>query len=160
MFSLFWPTRIIYLPNSLKAIANVLTLSQIRIPNVTALTYTELHHASGLVGTMHLNIRLGRTTYILKTFSFDQFYGAIQKYKINAIFIQPWVAAIMVQDDTMANQYDFSSLMTAGCTGSACNEGTFKAFHQRFKIPIVNIYGMTETFGCFRTNFEKTLKGK
>lgn len=122
--------------------------------------HTEFHHCSSLLNTMHLNIWRGYTTYVFKNFVLDKYFCAIQHHKINFIQIPPWLAAMIVKDESFVNRYDLSSLITVTNTGTAPDKAIMKAFHQKFKVPIINFFGMTETMGCFVTDLEKTLEGK
>jgi acyl-coenzyme A synthetase/AMP-(fatty) acid ligase len=97
---------------------------------------------------------------MLKNFTLENYFLAIQKYKVNLISLQPWIASIMVKEEALVRNYDFSSLVSAICSGSKTDKNMCALFSQRFSIPLIGRYGMTEAIGPFQTSFDKTLKGK
>lgn len=129
-------------------------------PNLVTLCHTELHHYSTLVGALHLSIKFGYVTYIMKNFSFDAFFSALEKYKVKFMNLQPWILAYMVKEKTLTSKYDLSSLALATSSGSSATKETYLTFFQMFNVPVVNIYAMTEVIGCFSTDPERTFEGK
>lgn len=130
-------------------------------PNETAfLTHTEPHHGSTLILAMHLQIMHGYTTYILKKFTFEKFFLAIQRNKINTISLQPWIAAIISKENSIVTQYDISSLKYAHCSGAPVSKNLCTLFYERFGVLIINIYGMTETMLPFINDNKKSMQGK
>lgn len=124
-----------------------------------ALSHIELHHGSALIFAMHLNIMHRYTTFILKRFSFEKYFIAIQENKVNIISMQPWMAAIISKEESIVNKYDMSSIKIAYCSGSPSSKNLCQIFFKRFNIPLINMFGMTETMLPFETDFERSSEG-
>lgn len=124
------------------------------------LSHTELHHGSSLIFTMHIYIKHRYTMFMLRRFSFERYFLAIEKNKINTINIQPWIAATIVKDESILKQYNLSSVRIGYCSGSPTSKSLCQLFLKRLNILLVNIYGMTETMLPFETDFERSLQGK
>lgn len=129
-------------------------------PNLTELCHMDLHHASALAGALNTNIRLGFTVYILKKFDFDVYFAAVERHRVELISIQPWIVAHMVKEKSLTSQYDLSSLKLAISSGSTSSKELCCAFFEKFKFPILNMFGMTEVIGAFQGSPEISRKGK
>jgi acyl-coenzyme A synthetase/AMP-(fatty) acid ligase len=81
---------------------------------------------------MHLYIMHGYTTFILKKFTLDNYFCAIEKNKIEVITMQPWMVAIVTKEKSIADQFDISSLKFAYCSGSPTSKDLCSMFHERF----------------------------
>lgn len=129
-------------------------------PHLRQLCHTELLHSSALAGALNACIRLGYTTYILKKFSFDVYFAAVERHRADLISIQPWIIAYMVKEKSLTSQYDLTSLKVAISSGSSSNKELCCAFFEKFKFPILNMFGMTEVIGAFQGSPDISMKGK
>ncbi|GAA5816004.1 hypothetical protein MFLAVUS_009525 [Mucor flavus] len=123
------------------------------------LSHTEPYHGSALIFAMHLHILHSYTTYILTKFTFERYLQAIQTNKVNIISMQPWMAAVISKEVSIVSQYDLSSVKFAHCSGSPVSKNLCSLFYGRFRISIVNMYGMTETMLPFINDSELSKEG-
>lgn len=132
----------------------------IKLPlHLTQLCHTELHHGSALAGALNACILSGHTTYLLRRFSFDVFFAAVEKYRVDFIAIQPWIITHMVKERSLTSNYDLSSVKMAISSGSTSSKELCSAFLEIFKFPILNTFGMTEVIGAFLGSPDSSLKG-
>ncbi|KAG2201682.1 hypothetical protein INT47_003908 [Mucor saturninus] len=124
-----------------------------------ALSHSELHHGGGLLFTMHTFLKNRYSVFMLKRFTFEKYFIAIEKNKINTISIQPWIAATIAKDDTLLKLHNFSSVRVGYCSGSPTSKSLCQLFLKKLNIVLVNMYGMTETMAPFETDFERSSQG-
>lgn len=124
-----------------------------------ALSHAELHHGTGLIFTMHGYLKHRYTVFVLRRFTFERYFKAIESNKINTIGIQPWIAATIAKNDTILNLHDFSSVRVGYCSGSPTSKNLCELFLKKFNILLLNMYGMTETMAPFETDFERSSQG-
>jgi 4-coumarate--CoA ligase len=141
-----------------RAFAHKNTIDAFTHTLIRALQHNPFHHASALLLAMHVYLHNGWTTYILKNYSFEKMLSTIQVCKINFFFTFPWVVSALSKEP-IVEKYDTSSLVFATCGGSRIEKSVIMAFHKRFRIPILNFYGMTEILGFLEPTFENTLAG-
>ncbi|KAI8150258.1 hypothetical protein BJV82DRAFT_14664 [Fennellomyces sp. T-0311] len=106
----------------------------------------SLYHVSSLLFTMHVCIKLGLRTYLMKMYNFENLCKYIQKYRITDVPFSPWGMAELARSP-IAEKYDLSSLTVIVSTGAGLDVSIAKTVLQRFKIPLLNAYGMTEMWG-------------
>lgn len=123
------------------------------------LNHTDFHHASVLLMVMHTYIMKGCTTYILRKYSLEKMLRVIQDTKINVFVTQPWIMAALVKEP-IVEKYDISSVILIVCGGSCIDKSICNAFYSRFKVALINGYGMTEIVNLLNSSFESTMAGK
>ena len=75
-----------------------------------------------------------------------KFWDIIHEYKINYVQIVPTIAFTMI-----SSKYEDSSIMVndtldfIGCGSAPLSIETQKIFHKKFKIPLANLYGLSES---------------
>lgn len=123
--------------------------------NVNILSYTEFHHVSALMTTMNFPLYYGSTCYIITHFSLRDFCAAIQKHQINITTTQPFILSALI-NDSLVQEYDTSSLKGFVCGGAALDNSITRSVKEKFNLPVLNIYGLTEFLGLFETTPEIT----
>ncbi|KAI9477858.1 MAG: hypothetical protein EXX96DRAFT_568453 [Benjaminiella poitrasii] len=118
------------------------------------------HHASMIYKIIHIHLYFGFRTYVLKKDrqSIEKVLQAIQDCGIHVVFAQPVIIASIAKEPETS--YDLSSLRAITCAGNVLNKAVAVAFCQRFKIPILNFYGMTEIIGPFQSNAQNSIAGQ
>lgn len=146
--------------NSHQSLVNTVTVGNEWLPaGTTLLSYTELHHASSLAITMHLNVMYGCVTYLLKEYTMEKLLLSIQRGKVNGFVTQPWIVSSILKSSIVDN-YDISSLRLILCSGAIVDKNLCLSFHKRFSVPVINSYGMTELVSGHQNTFSGSLEGK
>ncbi|KAF0536459.1 acetyl-CoA synthetase-like protein [Gigaspora margarita] len=104
---------------------------------------------------LHTTLMLGATAIIHSNFSVETICESIQKFKINRIYTAPPIILNLVNDPS-AQQFDLSSVDMIICGGAPLSGQSERKFYNMFKIPISQVYGLTET-GVV-TKFPNTMK--
>ncbi|CAG8504098.1 7573_t:CDS:10 [Dentiscutata erythropus] len=100
-------------------------------------------HIYGLNGIINATLIRGATVVVLPTFSLKTYCETIQKYKINHLYAIPPILLSLVNDPSV-QQYDLSSVKTALSAAAPLSDELAKNFHEKFKIPVWQAYGLTE----------------
>ncbi|KAI8097987.1 uncharacterized protein B0P05DRAFT_522865 [Gilbertella persicaria] len=123
------------------------------------LSISDFHYVSTLFITFSGYPFRGFTTYLLKNHTVPKVFLAVQQYKIKVLCTVTRNIMLMLRE-TNATKYDLSSLEFVAVGGAATDKSTCLQFYKRFKVPVVNTYGMTEVIGPFEPNFETSLAGE
>ncbi|KAI7897638.1 uncharacterized protein BX663DRAFT_463313 [Cokeromyces recurvatus] len=122
------------------------------------LSMSAPHHVSIIYVLMHMHLYFGFHTYVLKQEeTTEKIFKTIQDCNIHILFVPPRIIATMAKESTL---YNISSLKVITCGGSVMNKDVALMIYQRFKIPVVNFYGMTEVMGPFKNGFDYTIAGQ
>ncbi len=83
----------------------------------------------------------------------DQLWNLVEKHKISILGISPTaIRSLIPKGEELVNKHDLSSLRIIGSTGEPWDDKSwmwiFKVVGKE-KVPIINISGGTEIFGCF-----------
>ncbi|MFW9934952.1 MAG: AMP-binding protein [Candidatus Thorarchaeota archaeon] len=83
----------------------------------------------------------------------DQLWSIIEKHKVTIFGLSPTaVRYLMRKGDEWVGHHDLSSLRILGSTGEPWDDTSWMWFFEKIgqkRIPIINISGGTEIFGCF-----------
>ncbi|KAI9022836.1 hypothetical protein CLU79DRAFT_702116 [Phycomyces nitens] len=123
-----------------------------------AVSHVEFHHASALIINLHYCIMHGVETFLLHRYNLRDLCNTIQKYKVGLCASPPWTITYLVKDPTYRS-YDLSSLNVFICTGAFLDNSSARAFYDRFGIPVINKYAMTENTCFFKTILETVQVG-
>ncbi|KAF0464768.1 acetyl-CoA synthetase-like protein [Gigaspora margarita] len=113
-------------------------------PHSIIMGVTEFFHIYAMNRVIHTNLIRGVTSIILSSFSFETICESIQKFKVNHVYAVPSTILKFV-DDPLAQQFDLSSVNAIISGGLPLNEKLERKFYEMFKIPIFQVYGLTES---------------
>ncbi|GAN10824.1 phenylacetyl- protein [Mucor ambiguus] len=113
-------------------------------------TYLDFNHSTSLVTVLLMAPYYGYTSYLLNHYSFRGLCAAIERYKPNFITCAPYVVMSLIKD-SIAKEYDISSLKTIGCSGALLKQDVILKAHKQLGIVVLNLYGLTEVLGLFTT---------
>ncbi|CAG8611492.1 14525_t:CDS:10 [Dentiscutata erythropus] len=113
-------------------------------PHSTVMGVTQFCHGYAFTLILHAALIHGATAIIHTNFSVETFCESIQKFKVNHIYAVPPVIHKLV-NDPLAQQFNFSSMDTIASAGAPLVYQLEKKFYEMFKIPILQLYGLTET---------------
>ncbi|WP_066955231.1 4-coumarate--CoA ligase family protein, partial [Streptomyces lushanensis] len=101
-------------------------------------------HIYGLTALMNAPLRQGATVVVLPRFDLDQFLGAIEKHRVNGLYVAPPIVLALAKHPAVA-QYDLSSLEYVLSAAAPLDARLAAACSARLNLPPVRqAYGMTE----------------
>lgn len=103
-----------------------------------------LFHAFGMTAMMLAPIQLGATVIYLARFSPVAAMNAIREHKVSLMFGVPsmWAAILRLKN---ASPDDFKSFYATMSGGEPLPRQVYDAFLERFKVPLLEGFGLTET---------------
>ena len=110
--------------------------------NRNFLCFLPLFHVNAML-TCTSAMEKGHQIVLRKAFSAGEFWGVVEKYKINFWSAVPAVYQILLSDPS-SQKYDLSSLEFGICGAAPLTQETMNRFQDTFGIPIVEGYGLTE----------------
>ena len=137
-----------------KAIISASRIKTLHIPvspGEKALCVLPLFHSGGLNDLAFSSIYAAATIVLRRNFSANEFWSCVEKYQINAFYIVPtmWNILLRIAD---AKTIDTSSLRF-GLSGAApIPPEQLDECEERFHIPILEAYGLTENTGGITSN--------
>ncbi|WP_370414254.1 4-coumarate--CoA ligase family protein [Streptomyces fradiae] len=101
-------------------------------------------HVYGLTALMNAPLRQGATVVVLPRFELDGFLAAIEKHRIDVLFVAPPIVLALAKHPAVAN-YDLSSLKYIVCSAAPLDAALAESCSARLGLPpILQAYGMTE----------------
>ncbi|MEV0034655.1 4-coumarate--CoA ligase family protein [Streptomyces sp. NPDC050804] len=101
-------------------------------------------HIYGLTALMNAPLRHGATVVVLPRFDLDQFLKAIEKHRINGLYVAPPIVLALAKHPAVA-RYDLSSLDYVLSAAAPLDARLAAACSARLRLPPVRqAYGMTE----------------
>ncbi|MFF7181963.1 AMP-binding protein [Streptomyces sp. NPDC008121] len=113
-------------------------------PGDRILAVLPFFHIYGLTALMNAPLRQGATVVVLPRFDLDTFLAAIQKHRINGLYVAPPIVLALAKHPAVAD-YDLSSLEYVVSAAAPLDASLAEACSARLKLPPVRqAYGMTE----------------
>ncbi|MER5204917.1 AMP-binding protein [Streptomyces sp. NPDC002825] len=113
-------------------------------PGDRILAVLPFFHIYGLTALMNAPLRSGATVVVLPRFELDTFLGAIQKHRINGLYVAPPIVLALAKHPAVAD-YDLSSLEYIVSAAAPLDAALAEACSARLGLPPVRqAYGMTE----------------
>ncbi|KAK8184936.1 uncharacterized protein BKA78DRAFT_256216 [Phyllosticta capitalensis] len=115
-------------------------------PTETALGLLPMSHIYGLVVVCLCSVYRGDRVVVLPKFEMKPFLEAIQRFKINTLYLVPPIIILMTKQKKVLDQYDLSSVESI-FTGAAPlgKETADELSAQHPKWFVLQAYGLTET---------------
>ncbi|MEV4946326.1 4-coumarate--CoA ligase family protein [Streptomyces sp. NPDC053755] len=113
-------------------------------PGDRILAVLPFFHIYGLTALMNAPLRQGATVVVLPRFELDQFLSAIQKHRINGLYVAPPIVLALAKHPAVA-AFDLSSLEYIVSAAAPLDASLAEACSARLNLPPVRqAYGMTE----------------
>ncbi|MGW5775045.1 AMP-binding protein [Streptomyces sp. NPDC003863] len=113
-------------------------------PGDRILAVLPFFHIYGLTALMNAPLRQGATVVVLPRFELDTFLGAVQKHRINGLYVAPPIVLALAKHPAVAD-YDLSSLEYLVSAAAPLDAALAEACSARLGLPPVRqAYGMTE----------------
>ncbi|NEB80430.1 4-coumarate--CoA ligase family protein [Streptomyces sp. SID14478] len=113
-------------------------------PGDRVLAVLPFFHIYGLTALMNAPLRRGATVVVLPRFDLDTFLAAIEKHRINALYVAPPIVLALAKHPSV-DRYDLSSLDYVISAAAPLDAELARACAHRIGLPSVGqAYGMTE----------------
>ncbi|MFJ8001364.1 4-coumarate--CoA ligase family protein [Streptomyces sp. NPDC096310] len=113
-------------------------------PGDRILAVLPFFHIYGLTALMNAPLRHGATVVVLPRFDLDQFLAAIEKYRVNGLYVAPPIVLALAKHPAVA-RYDLSSLDYVLSAAAPLSPSLAAACSARLGLPPVRqAYGLTE----------------
>jgi acyl-CoA synthetase (AMP-forming)/AMP-acid ligase II len=113
-------------------------------PGDRVLAVLPFFHIYGLTALMNGPLRRGATVVVLPRFDLEQFLGAIEKHRVNALFVAPPIVLALAKHPSV-ERYDLTSLEYVVSAAAPLDARLAEACSARLNLPPVRqAYGMTE----------------
>jgi long-chain acyl-CoA synthetase len=120
-------------------------------PGDRALCVLPLFHSGGLNDLAFPTMYGAATIVLRRSFSASEFWSCVERYRINGFYIVPTMWNILLRA-TEASSVDTSSLRFGVSGAAPIPPEQLEECRQRFGIPIIEGYGLTETSGGIAAN--------
>jgi long-chain acyl-CoA synthetase len=115
-----------------------------------ALAALPFFHVYGLSSVLNAAVRHARCISVVPRFDVDAVLSAIERDRITILAGVPTMYHALANADTSG--YDTSSLRIASSGGAAIPEQVLRAFEQKYGIPILEGYGLSESASTATVN--------
>ncbi|KAL4999351.1 hypothetical protein BDV10DRAFT_193772 [Aspergillus recurvatus] len=102
------------------------------------------YHIYGLICLVHLPVWLGTTTIFMDKFDLQRFSKLIREHSIAHAYVAPPIVLHLAKNPSI-NGRDLSSLRMLTSGGAPLGEALIHETYDRWKIPIRQAYGLSET---------------
>lgn len=114
-------------------------------------------HINGLVITMLTPLFAGHEIVVAEKFSVTHFWDWVEKYKITWFSGVPTIYSYLLSAKS-EKTHDIRSLRFARSASSSLSVSVLEEFEKRYKVPVIESYGITE--GCSQITSNPVAKGK
>ncbi|KAF2636326.1 acetyl-CoA synthetase-like protein [Massarina eburnea CBS 473.64] len=105
-----------------------------------------MSHIYGLVVICHASVYRGDQVVVLPKFEFEQTLGAIQKFKVNTLYLVPPIIIVMTKNKPILDKYDLSSVWAIFTGAAPLGQETANDLQKIYPSwRIRQGYGLTET---------------
>ncbi len=115
------------------------------------LLWESLHHIGGLE-ILIISLLKKTQLFLVKKFSARNFWKQVRKYKISKFHYLGGILDILVKQPSQKTDHKHNIKLGFG---AGARKNTIKIFNKRFKIPLREVYGMTEASSFTTINFNR-----
>ena len=115
------------------------------------LLWESLHHIGGLE-ILIISLLKKTQLFLVKKFSARNFWKQVRKYKISKFHYLGGILDILVKQPSQKTDHKHNIKLGFG---AGARKNTIKIFNKRFKIPLREVYGMTEASSFTTINFDR-----
>lgn len=110
-----------------------------------------IHHVNGTVVTLLTPLYFGGTTVLNRKFRTTEFFPRIAKEKVNVVSVVPTLLQFLLKGNVAISTLDLSHFRHIICGAGPLTVQLGKEFEEKFGIPIMHGYGLSETtcYSCF-----------
>jgi acyl-CoA synthetase (AMP-forming)/AMP-acid ligase II len=110
-----------------------------------------IHHVNGTVVTLVTPMYYGGSVVLNQKFHSDKFFERIVQERVHAVSVVPTLLQFLLHEDLDMSRYDLSHFRHIICGAGPLSVELALRFEDRFRIPIIHGYGLSETtcYSCF-----------
>jgi long-chain acyl-CoA synthetase len=110
-----------------------------------------IHHVNGTVVTLITPYYFGGTSVLRRRFKSTTFWKGLSSDKATAVSVVPTVLEFLLEAGEDISRYDLSRFRWIICGAGPLAVDTAMRFEEKFKVPIIHGYGLSETtcYSCF-----------
>lgn len=117
--------------------------------NLRLLCFLPLFHIEAQVVSLLLSLYCGGSVALARRFSSSRFWHSVAKYKVTVASVVPTIITILLNVERPPG-LDFSSFSRVICSAAPLPVNVMQQWEERYKVPIVEGYGLSETT-CYAT---------
>jgi long-chain acyl-CoA synthetase len=110
-----------------------------------------IHHVNGTVVTLVTPMYYGGSVVLNEKFHSDRFFERIAAEKVHVVSVVPTLLQFLLHEDLDMSRYELEHIRHIICGAGPLTSELALKFEDRFGIPIVHGYGLSETtcYSCF-----------
>jgi acyl-CoA synthetase (AMP-forming)/AMP-acid ligase II len=120
-------------------------------PEQRMMCVLPVHHVNGTVVTLMTPMYYGGSVVLNQKFHSNKFFERIASEKAHVVSVVPTLLQFLLHEDLDMSKYDISNLRHIICGAGPLTCELASTFEDRFNIPIIHGYGLSETtcYSCF-----------
>ncbi|MBI1804504.1 MAG: acyl--CoA ligase [Ignavibacteriae bacterium] len=120
-------------------------------PDQRMMCVLPIHHVNGTVVTLLTPMYYGGSVVLNQKFHSDKFFELITKENIHVVSVVPTLLQFLLHENLDMSKYDIRQFRHIICGAGPLTCELALTFEDRFHIPIVHGYGLSETtcYSCF-----------
>ena len=120
-------------------------------PEQRMMCVLPIHHVNGTVVTLMTPLYYGGSVVVNQKFHSDKFFERITKEEVHVVSVVPTLLQFLLHEEIDMSKYDISHLRHIICGAGPLTCELACTFEDRFGIPIMHGYGLSETtcYSCF-----------
>lgn len=110
-----------------------------------------IHHVNGIIVTICTPLYFGGSVVLNRKFSASSFWKLLSAERVNVVSVVPTILAFLCEGEEDLSRYDFGHFRHFICGAGPLTVELGKRFEEKFTMPIVHGYGLSETtcYDCF-----------
>ena len=120
-------------------------------PDQRMMCVLPIHHVNGIVVTLMTPLYYGGSVVLNRKFHTESFFPRIAAAGVHVVSVVPTLLQFLLRESPGAGGQDLSHFRHIICGAGPLTVELAKRFEDRFKIPVIHGYGLSETtcYSCF-----------
>lgn len=120
-------------------------------PDQRMMCVLPIHHVNGTVVTLMTPMYYGGSVVLNQKFHSDKFFDRIVKENVHVVSVVPTLLQFLLHENLDMSKYDLAHFRHIICGAGPLTVELALQFEDRFQIPIMHGYGLSETtcYSCF-----------
>ena len=120
-------------------------------PDQRMMCVLPIHHVNGTIVTLMTPLYYGGSVVLNQKFHSDKFFERIANEKVHVVSVVPTLLQFLLHENPDLSKYDIAHFRHIICGAGPLTCELVLKFEDRFHIPIIHGYGLSETtcYSCF-----------